>query len=168
MAIVINGDTDLNDLSRYNLSKLISYAEQNNHLFSGTIRENIFFGEQLTDEYEIPPYMKKFMLSLFNLKEGMNEIIVNDTNSTLSGGEKKKIIVSRALLRKSDVILLDEPTNALDSESIQLLFEVLNKIKTNKIVVVITHEVKYNSYADEVINFQKLKTPLDLDAKCYT
>ena len=44
----------------------------------------------------------------------------------------------------------------------------VNKIKTNKIVVVITHEVKYNSYADEVINFQKLKTPLDLDAKCYT
>lgn len=152
--IIVNESVELKDVIVDSLSELVAYVEQDNHLFSGTIFENIFWGQNDDNNY-LPPFLKGFIDSLYKLPNGLNEIVASDSNSVLSGGEKKKIALARALLKDADLILLDEPTAALDKGSIYSLFSILNKLKENSIIILITHETIYNSYADEIINVER-------------
>ena len=153
--IIVNGSIDLKDVSTNSLCKLVSYVEQDNHLFSGTILENIFFGQNNGGKDYIPYILEGFLHSLYKLPNGLNEMIANDSISILSGGEKKKTALARALVKNSNLILLDEPTVALDKESIDSFFGILNKLKENNIIILVTHETIYNNYADEIITVER-------------
>ena len=76
---------------------------------------------------------------------------VNGQSSNLSGGQKQRIAIMRALLKGTEVLFLDEPTSALDSEGILLLMETLQRIKEDKIIVIITHDKQVRETCDEVI-----------------
>lgn len=150
--VKINKSFDLKDVSKESLYSHCAFIEQDNHLFSGTIGENIFYGKEGDfGNNDIPVYLNKFLSSLLNLRHGLDTAIVGNDASTISGGEKKKISISRGLLIKSDVILLDEPTSSLDKKSILELFNLLVELKKDRIVIVITHDTKYNCFADEVV-----------------
>lgn len=154
--IRINKTVNLKELSMDDIASKISYVEQENHLFTGTIEENIFFG-QSTEAFQgiIPDFLKHFLYSLSKLQNGLKEVISSDGTSTLSGGERKKVSIARALLKDADVILLDEPTASLDVDSIQVLFDILIELKQTKTIILVTHENKYNHFADEIINITR-------------
>ena len=70
----------------------------------------------------------------------------------LSGGELQKAYLYKILQKDGDVLLLDEPTSALDEQSKQVFFELLQKMKDNKIIIVITHDPEFEQIADQVLH----------------
>jgi ATP-binding cassette subfamily C protein len=80
---------------------------------------------------------------------------INEKTSNLSGGEKQRLVEVRAFVKDSDVIILDEPSSALDMGSLHLLTDVLKEIKRNKIIIVVTHHHMLIDISDEIINFSQ-------------
>ena len=154
-SIIINQSVDLKDLSMESVSELVSYVEQDNHLFAGSIYENIFFGQSNNENVSVPTFLEGFVQSLYKLPNGLNKIIASDSTSVLSGGEKKKIALARGLIKNTNLLILDEPTVALDKESIDLLFGLLNELKQNNIIILVTHETIYNRFADEIVEVNR-------------
>ncbi len=91
------------------------------------------------------------ILFIVFMKWSINTTIVGNLTSTISGGEKHKTAIIRDLIKGSDVILFDEPTASLDKVSIQQFFNILNILKENHIIILITHNLEYSEIADKVI-----------------
>ena len=131
----------------------IGYAPQ----IPAIIDENIIVNSTLKFENSKQMIDKlKFYLNLFNLKKfTKDKFFTNSINSSIknmSGGEKQRIGIIRALLYEPDLILLDEPTSSLDKINEKKVYEYLRKIKKNKIIVITSHKNENKKYFDKVIN----------------
>lgn len=127
----VNG-VDVSEVNIHSLRQRISYIEQDPHFFKGTIRENLLLADSSKSDESL-----RSMLKLVNLDKSLDDIIeLNSSN--LSGGEKQKLSIARALLKDSDVLIFDEPTNNLDKETKEI---VRNLIKTlDKSIIFISHD----------------------------
>ena len=142
-------------IKEYSLAErrsLITYVPQTNYLFSGTIRENISYGKASATEEEIINAAKaanahEFIMSL---PEGYNTK-VGERGSFLSGGERQRIAIARALLKNSPILLLDEPTASLDSESEQKIQEAMKVLMEGRTVIAIAHRLSTIQHADKII-----------------
>jgi len=133
------------------LKKHISYMEQSPTFIRDTIYENIKFGNEAFDEIRMNEYIQKLELEnvLSSSSYGMNTII--DNKSTFSGGEKLKLSLLRSLTKKGSVVILDEPTAALDVVAKTKLVEILLEIKKTNIVIVISHDDCFDDVLDHTI-----------------
>ena len=84
--------------------------------------------------------------------QGFNTIL-DDSHPSLSGGEKQKVAIIRMVLKNPQVMLLDEPTSALDKNSVVQLISLLNDLKQNHIVIVVTHDQKLLDSCDSIVEF---------------
>ena len=82
--------------------------------------------------------------------DGLNTYI-NEKSDNISGGEKQKLSIIRELLKKPLVLLLDEPTSAMDADSINTFFELLNAIKNDTIIIIATHDSRALHYCDSIV-----------------
>ena len=124
---------------------------QEPYLFTGTLLENICLDENIIEE-EVEALIEKMgWEGIINEKGLYYE--VNERASNFSGGEKQKIALLRTLLRKTSVIILDEPTSWMDTDGYSKLLEYLVAIKLDKIILVISHERKFETVADRIIEF---------------
>ncbi|WP_176124539.1 ABC transporter ATP-binding protein/permease [Clostridium felsineum] len=145
---------DIEDINMKSLHENISLVEQEPRMFNDTIYNNITYGLNDVDMDELIELCDKIQILQFinNLPEKFNTVVGENSNN-ISGGEKQRIVLCRALLKKSSVIILDEPSSALDKNNTTKLVNILNDIKLNKIIIIITHSNNYNDIADEIINF---------------
>lgn len=145
---------DIEDINMKSLHENISLVEQEPRMFNDTIYNNITYGLKDVDMNELIELCDKIQILQFinNLPEKFNTVVGENSNN-ISGGEKQRIVLCRALLKKSSVIILDEPSSALDKNNTTKLVNILNDIKSNKIIIIITHSNNYNDIADEIINF---------------
>ncbi|MEG0453684.1 MAG: ABC transporter ATP-binding protein, partial [Coprobacillus sp.] len=149
----------LNKLSMEELCKYrfnnIGFIFQNYNLFRGyTALENILMGINLENDVTEDEKTKKALELLSSL--GLDNQI-NQRIETLSGGQKQRVAIARALINEPKVILADEPTGALDSESTKLIMEILRNISKTKQVIMISHDEEVLEYADEVIELEDCK-----------
>jgi ABC-type multidrug transport system, ATPase and permease components len=149
--IIINGQYCLKDVSRKTYYKHLTFVEQDTHLFSGTIRENIFYGCADGSISAVPGYLSDFMSSLVNLPSGLDTAIVGNLSTTVSGGEKQKAALIRDLRQPGDIILLDEPYSSLDKVSKRQLFEILEGLKKDHIIIIVAHGHEFDGFADDVV-----------------
>ena len=110
---------------------LIAYAPQTPYLFHATVRENLILGDCRVAKKDVDKLM-----SDFNILYLADRVV--SMNTGLSGGEKQKISIIRALLKKSELLILDEPSNHLDEDSIMILKEKIEN--TNQTVILVTHD----------------------------
>ena len=141
-SIKIN-NIDIEHLSIESRRAHIAYAEQNPYLFKGTVRENIRLGNLSATNAEIDKLAK--YLGIFSLCD--RDVIGEED---LSGGEKQKISIARALLKDTEVILLDEPSNHLDGETKEWLMQFIKN--STKTIIYISHDNELTSCADQVIH----------------
>ena len=150
-----NGDILINDknimvYSAESVRKRITFVAQDSLFFSDTIINNIKLGEEIGDK-KIKLLAKK--IDMIAEVEGMPEkweTHINIGGSNLSGGQKKRIDIIRALSRESDVMIFDESTASIDCNRRKKLFDLLSEIKSEKIIVFITHNVEEYANFDDI------------------
>lgn len=141
---VISGNVEINGV--------ISYASQEPWLFAASIRQNILFGLPYDKErYKI--VVKKCALERdFTLFPYGDRTIVGERGASLSGGQKARISLARAVYRKADIYLLEDPLSAVDSHVGKHLFEqCIRDFLKGKIVILITHQLQYLQQADQIV-----------------
>ena len=135
--------------------KKISYIEQAPVLLNMSVRDYLHFGiEQNHAVSENQEHLLKVWDIDYLLDKEMNE-----NGSNFSGGEKQKLALVRALSKESSLILLDEPTSALDKPSVAKLIDLLQSIKSNTIIIVVSHDLDMLEHCDEVINLSSIQYP---------
>lgn len=147
--ISIDGEK-IQDISINSLRNRIAFVAQDSLFFRGSILENLKMGN-VVDNTKLIEYSK--LLDLYDEivrlpKKWDTEL--NAGTSNLSGGQKKRLDVLRALMKESDIIIFDESTASIDIERRKRLFEILDKIKQEKIIIFITHNIEECVYCDQI------------------
>ena len=137
-------DKDIKDLSEKYLRKNISMISQDFYIFNMSIKDNLLLAKPNAREDELQEVCKKVELDKYiqSLPEKY-ETLIGENGVNLSGGQRQRFAIARALLRESKIILLDEATNALDENIENSIFELLEKLKTEHTIVVVTHNLKH-------------------------
>jgi ABC-type multidrug transport system fused ATPase/permease subunit len=143
---------DVRDYKIQPLRDQIGYVLQDTVLFRGTIRENIAFGRPKASREEIEEAAKLANADEFisRMPQGY-DTLVGDRGLTLSGGQRQRIGIARVMVRNSPILLLDEPTAALDSESERTVIEALERLMKGRTVVTIAHRLSTIRDADQII-----------------
>ena len=126
------------------------------YLFNQSIRDNILFGRHDATEEEMIEAAQKASCHDFimQLPDGY-DTIVGEGGSTLSGGEKQRISIARAILKNAPILLLDEPTSSLDAKNEDLVQNAISNLVKDKTVVMIAHRLKTIENADQIIVLEK-------------
>jgi subfamily B ATP-binding cassette protein MsbA len=149
---IINFDDQ--DISKFSLASLrsqISIVDQNTTLFDDTVLNNIKYARPEATNEEIYQAAKQSMCTEFinNLESGY-ETMIGENGVKLSGGEKQRLSIARAFLKKSKIILLDEATSSLDSETEDKIQKALSQLTLNKTTIVIAHRLSTILNSDKI------------------
>ena len=149
---------DGHDVRTYKLKHLrnqIGYVLQDTVLFRGTIFENIAFGRPGATKEEVIAAAKLANADGFISAMPLGyDTPVGERGLTLSGGQRQRIGIARVMIRNSPILLLDEPTAALDSESEKLVIDALEKLMKGKTVIAIAHRLSTIRDADQIVVIQ--------------
>ncbi|UTD11742.1 ABC transporter ATP-binding protein [Treponema denticola] len=156
-AIYIDGK-NIKDIHQNSLRDIIAYVPQDVYLFNKTIKENISLACPDASDEEIKQSAKVAMADGFikRLEQGY-DTNVGERGVQLSGGEKQRIAIARAVLKNSPILLMDEAVSNLDSESEVLFRQALNNIRKNKTIITIAHRPSTIKEADRVIKIENGK-----------
>jgi ATP-binding cassette subfamily B protein len=149
---VLIDDQNISECSRASLRRQIAYVGQDVYLFRGSIRENIAFGKVGATEEEIvaaakAAYAHDFIMSF----PAGYDTAVGEHGTQLSGGQRQRVAIARALIKDAPMILLDEATAALDSESEKLVQEAIGRLCQGRTTVVIAHRLHTIMHADQIL-----------------
>jgi ABC-type multidrug transport system fused ATPase/permease subunit len=149
---ILIDDTDISDYILDKLRSQIGYVLQDTVLFFGSIRENIAYGRPDATEEEIIEAARLAHADEFiNKMPHGYDTLVGERGVTLSGGQKQRIGIARAIVRNSPILILDEPTAALDTESEKLVMEALERLMEGRTVITIAHRLSTIRDADKII-----------------
>jgi subfamily B ATP-binding cassette protein MsbA len=148
--ILIDG-VDIKDYTLEGLRREIGFVLQDTMLFFGSIRDNIAYGRPDATQKEIIEAAKLANAHEFIIKlpTGYNTLI-GERGVTISGGERQRIGIARAVVRNSPILILDEPTASLDTESEKIVIEALERLMQDKTVITISHRLNTILTADKI------------------
>lgn len=153
--ITIDG-ISLNQLSIAQLRNLMGIVTQDTVLFNDTVKNNIAFGmKNVTDEQVVQAAKVAHAHEFISRMENGYETNIGDRGGKMSGGERQRMSLARAILKNPPILILDEATSALDTESERLVQDALTKLMTNRTSIVIAHRLSTIKNADEIIVMQK-------------
>ena len=146
------GGHDLREFTCDSLLCNISMVFQNVYLFHDTIRANILFGEPDATEEEMIKAAKKARCHDFimALPDGY-DTIVGEGGGTLSGGEKQRISIARAILKNAPIVILDEATASIDPENEHLIQQAISELTRGKTIITIAHRLATIQNADQIL-----------------
>ncbi|RJP28119.1 MAG: ABC transporter ATP-binding protein [Candidatus Omnitrophota bacterium] len=150
--IFING-MDIKEFKLSSLRKHIAFVSQITLLFNDTIRNNILYGlDRHVPESELADVVRKARLYDFilSLPAGF-ETNIGDRGIKLSGGERQRIAIARALLKKSEILILDEATSSLDTNNEKLIQEAINEAVKDRTSIIIAHRLSTIKNVDKII-----------------
>lgn len=150
--VITVGDKNIKDITCDSLLKNISMVFQKVYLFNDTIKNNILFGNPNASDNEVINVAIKAHCHEFisKLPNGYDTII-GDGGATLSGGEKQRISIARAILKDSPIIILDEATASVDPENEHLIQNAISLLTKGKTVIVIAHRLATIQDADQIL-----------------
>lgn len=150
---------NIRDLDMYNIrNNQIAISDQEPQLLNSSILENLILDSPNIDQTEVDYWCKKLGIynKIVSFDNSYNANIA-EKSLNLSGGEKQKISLARTFLKNAPLIILDEPTSALDIQSVNNLIDILEQIKKDKIIIIITHDEKLLCCTDNVIDIDSYK-----------
>jgi ABC-type multidrug transport system fused ATPase/permease subunit len=149
--ILIDG-TDIRDYTLQGIRRQIGFVLQDTVLFRGTLRENIAYGRQQATEAQIISAAQLANADEFiDRMPGGYDTPTGERGITLSGGQRQRIGIARAFIRDAPILILDEPTASLDTDSEHLVMEGLNRLMKGRTVIMITHRLNTIRAADTII-----------------
>jgi len=155
--LLIDG-IDIKNYSLHSLRNQMGIVTQEPILFNDTIANNISLGMQQASKEEIITAAKIANANQFILqKENGYNTTIGERGNKLSGGEKQRVTIARAVLKNPPILILDEATSSLDTESEKLVQDAINNLMNNRTSIVIAHRLSTIRHADEIIVLQKGK-----------
>lgn len=150
------GGEDVRNMTCDSLLRNISMVFQKVYLFHDTIENNIRFGNPSATQEEIIEAAKKARCHDFimALPDGY-ETVIGEGGSTLSGGEKQRISIARAILKNANIVILDEATASIDPENEHLIQQAISELTIGKTVIVIAHRLATIEHADQILVVDK-------------
>lgn len=152
---------EYSELTLKEIRERISYVPQEPYLYETTIAENISYGRWGAERNEIIAAAKAANAHDFIIKlPNGYDTVLGERGNTLSGGEKQRIAIARAIIRNTPVIILDEATSALDNESESLVQESIKALTGGRTILMIAHRPSSIAAADMVIRLKKRGHPV--------
>jgi ABC-type multidrug transport system fused ATPase/permease subunit len=153
---IVVGGIDARNIPLTMLREKIALVPQEVLLFAGTIKENIAYGKPNASDEEIIAAAKKANAFDFiqSFPEQMNTL-VGERGIQLSGGQRQRIAIARAVLKDPMILILDEATSSLDSESEKLVQDALDQLMIGRTSIVIAHRFATIKNADKIVVLQK-------------
>ncbi len=153
--VLIDG-VDITDFTLDGLRSQIGFVLQDTVLFYGSIRDNIAYGRPGATEEEIIEAAKLANAHEFIMRMPHGyDTLVGERGVTLSGGQRQRIGIARAVVRNSPILILDEPTASLDTESEKIVMEALERLMVGRTVIIIAHRLSTIRDADKIIVLDK-------------
>ena len=153
---ILIDDVNILEISKRELRENISFLPQDLLMLNKNISENINLYERNISEQKLLEELKNINLDI-NISDSLNPEKIGYGGINLSGGQKQKINILRTMLKDSDFIIFDEPTNNLDKESVELFINQLNSIRGQKTVLIITHSNTLENISDLVFELKEGK-----------
>lgn len=147
--ILIN-DSDLKEFDIKSLRQNIGLVSQRIFIFRDSIAKNIAYGENVDNEKVKKALKMANALDFVEKLEGGINFVLNEFGTNLSGGQRQRIAIARALYKNPQIIIFDEATSALDNESEKEITKAIEKIRENKILIVIAHRLTTIENADKI------------------
>jgi ATP-binding cassette, subfamily B (MDR/TAP), member 7 len=146
------GGHDVNDLTIDSVRRSIAVVPQDTVLFHDTIRYNIHYGNLNASWDDVVDAAKKAHIhdTILSFPKGY-DTIVGERGLKLSGGEKQRVAIARAILKNAPILLCDEPTSSLDSETEQSIMNHIKEIGKNTTTIIIAHRLSTIQDCDEII-----------------
>ena len=155
---ILIDNQNINDINLNSLRKEISLVSQDVILFDDTIKANILYGNALASHEEIIKACKFAAAQDFVEKlPNKYETIIGENGIKLSGGQKQRLSIARAILKNSSIILLDEATSSLDSESESIIQKAIENLTKNKTTIIIAHRLSTVMNCDKILVFENGK-----------
>ena len=150
--VLIDGRVDLLSVDREEWFRLIGFVSQETFLFHATIRENLLYsnGDASEDQLRFACEQAGILEFVESLPEGM-ETMVGDRGVTISGGQRQRLAIARALVRNPRVLILDEATNALDAQTEAQVVDTLFDLAKDRTVIMVAHNLSTLERADQVV-----------------
>jgi len=149
--LTING-VDIDQIDLTTLRSWIGYVPQDHVLFSRTVKENILFGLDQSTQEQLEEAIKlaSFDQDIEMLPEGL-ETLVGEKGVALSGGQKQRISIARALIRKPEILILDDSLSAVDAKTEQKIIANIKEERKAKTTIITTHRMTAVQHADQII-----------------
>jgi ATP-binding cassette subfamily B protein len=146
------GGTDIRDLSFQGLSDLVGVVSQETYLFHASVRENLRFAkpDATDEELEQAAEAARIHDMITALPDGY-DTVVGERGYRFSGGEKQRIAIARTILRNPPILILDEATSSLDTETERLVQEALDRLSEGRTTIAIAHRLSTVRDADQII-----------------
>ena len=134
--------------------KIIGYMPQKNFLLDDTVENNIIFFDQL-DKVFFDKVIKQCQLEkLINNLENGSKTLIGENGARLSGGQLQRISLARTLYKNPEILILDEATTSLDSDNEKKILNIISKLKKNKTIIIISHQIQNLSFCDKIFKLQ--------------
>ncbi|KHD25955.1 ABC transporter [Vibrio caribbeanicus] len=149
-------DTDIQQLHHIDVRRNIGCVPQDSQLFYGSIRDNITLGRPLADDRDVMDAANRAGVTVFTQQDPAGlERQVGEGGMLLSGGQRQAVTIARALLGRPPVLLMDEPTSAMDNRSEMHIKQQLAQLKQSETLILITHKTSMLDVVDRVIVMEK-------------
>lgn len=149
---ILVDEVDVRQIDPIDLRSSIGVVPQEPFLFMGTIKDNITIGEQYVSDEELISVSKIAGLDEFlGRHEAGFDLMVGERGDGLSGGERQSVTLARALISDPNILMLDEPTNSMDSQTEKAFIGKLKNIIHDKTVIIVTHKTSILELVDRVI-----------------
>lgn len=149
--LLIN-EQDINSYKIESVRRKIAFVPQQPVIYTGTIRENILMGNERIDDSQIQEALRLSRLKdvINGLTDGL-ETLLGEGGITLSKGQSQRLCIARTILRDASILIFDEPTASLDEENKSDVMKGLEKLRGNKTIIIITHNIETIQEVDNII-----------------